>query len=105
MTFGYKIMDSIHQTFGTPLIVLSLENLLCRVSGFSPQALQELLDVCLSRNSSTDNGWVLEVQKLSQRNLAAPVPIASIIRNAPFFPFSGSCSVPGSAHKSSQKEG
>ena len=79
--------------------------LLCRGSGFGSQALQELLDVCLSKNSSTDNAWVLGLQKLSQCNLAAPVLIASGIRNAPFFPFSSSCGMPGSAHESTWKQG
>lgn len=71
MTFGYKIMGSIHQTFGTALMVLSIEN--SSSAAFGSQTSQQLLGVCPSRNSSTANAWVLGPQKLSQCTLAAPV--------------------------------
>lgn len=50
-----------------------------------PQALQELF--FLNRNSSTDHAWAPGLLKLSQCNWVAPVPMAFVIRNAPFFPF------------------
>ena len=100
MTFGYKITDSIHQTFGTALMVLSLEN----SSSAEGQALvhepyRNFQMRAFSRNSSIDNARLLGLQKFSWYNLAVPGSISSAIRNAPSPPFTGSCSVPASAYE------
>lgn len=82
VTFGYKISPNIWYRFDG---CQHWELLLCREPGFGSTSLAGAF--FLNRNSSTDHARAPGLLKLSQCNWVAPLPMAFVIRNAPFFPF------------------